>query len=143
MTSANNLSRFIEAQDGVYEIALGEIKNGRKMSHWMWFIFPQIKGLGYSETARFYAIKSLDEASNYLHHPVLGKRLVEISSELLHLTTNDAAAVFGSVDAMKLKSSMTLFSLVKNSNPVFKKVLDKFFDGMKDHKTIELVESEN
>jgi len=113
------------------------------MSHWMWFIFPQIKGLGYSETARFYAIKSLDEASNYLHHPVLGKRLVEISSELLHLTTNDAAAVFGSVDAMKLKSSMTLFSLVKNSNPVFQKVLDKFFDGMKDHKTIELVESEN
>jgi len=143
MTSANNLSRFIEAQDGVYEIALGEIKNARKMSHWMWFIFPQIKGLGYSETARFYAIKSLDEASNYLHHPVLGKRLVEISSTLLHLTTNDAAAVFGSVDAMKLKSSMTLFSLVKNSNPVFKKVLDKFFDGMKDHKTIELVESEN
>lgn len=143
MTSANNLTRFIEAQDGVYEIALNEIKKGQKTSHWMWYIFPQIKGLGYSETAKFYAIQNLDEASRYLHHPVLGTRLVEISSALLNLTTDNASAVFGSVDAMKLKSSMTLFSLLKNSNPVFQKVLEKFFNGMKDQKTIELIEGEN
>lgn len=137
--SGNNLTRFIKAQAGVYETALKEIKSGKKRSHWMWYIFPQIKGLGFSETTRFYAIKDLEEATNYFHHPVLGKRLVEISSELLNLTTNDAAAIFGSVDSMKLKSSMTLFSLLKDTDPVFQKVLDKYFGAMKDEKTIELI----
>jgi len=143
MTSGNSLSRFIKAQDGSYELALKEIKNGKKTSHWMWYIFPQINGLGHSEMARFYAIKNLNEARTYLHHPVLGERLVEISSELLNLATNDAAAVFGSVDSMKLKSSMTLFSLLEDTDPVFQKVLDKYFDGKKDEKTIELIESKN
>lgn len=140
MTSENNLNRFTDAQDGVYEIALKEIKRGKKMSHWMWFIFPQISGLAYSETSRFYAIKDRNEATNYLDHPVLGRRLVEISTALLNLATSDAASVFGSVDTMKLKSSMTLFSLLKDTNPVFQKVLDQFFNGMKDQKTIDLLE---
>ena len=143
MTSGNNLTRFIEAQNDVYETALKEIKNGKKTSHWMWYIFPQIKGLGHSEMARFYAIQSVDEARTYLHHPVLGKRLVEISSELLNVTTGDAAAVFGPVDSMKLRSSMTLFSLLKDAHPVFQKVLDKFFNGRKDEKTIALIDGEN
>lgn len=142
MTSENNLTRFIEAQEGVYKTALKEIKNGKKKSHWMWYIFPQIAGLGYSETSKFYAIRNLSEAADYMQHPVLGKRLVEISSELLNLATDDAAAVFGSVDSLKLKSSMTLFSLLKEANPVFQKVLDKYFDGMKDQKTTALTESE-
>ena len=102
----------------------------------MWFIFPQIQGLGHSETARFYAIKNKEEAMAYLTHPVLGKRLIEISQELLKLQTKNAVEVFGHVDSLKLNSSMTLFSLMENTDPVFQQVLDKFYEGIKDNRTM-------
>ena len=139
MPTENNITRFLDAQKSVYEIALKEIKKGKKMSHWMWYIFPQINGLGFSDTAKFYAIKNKDEANEYLHHDILGKRLVEISTELLKLNTSNAVEVFGQVDSLKLKSSMTLFSLLGSTDPVFQKVLDKFFGGKKDEKTIQLL----
>ena len=129
-----SLTRFIEAQDKDFEIALSEIKSGRKKSHWMWYIFPQFQGLGYSATARFYAISSLDEAVEFLNHPILGKRLLMITSALLELEQSDPLEIFGSPDYMKLQSSMTLFSIV-SENPIFDKVLQKFFNGAKDQKT--------
>lgn len=133
------MERFIKAQEHVYEQAYAEIENGRKMSHWMWFIFPQIAGLGFSETSKYYALKSLSEAEAYLNHRVLGKRLIEISSALLKLDTNDAHAVFGSPDDLKLQSSMTLFTSVQKSDSVFRQVLKKFFDGEMDKKTLALL----
>jgi uncharacterized protein (DUF1810 family) len=139
MTDENDLTRFVEAQEHVFGTALQEIKNGRKNGHWMWYIFPQISGLGSSETSRFYAIKDMTEAKQYLNHPVLGQKLVEITSELLKLKTSDPVAVFGSIDSLKLKSSMTLFSIIENTNPVFQKVLDKYFGGKKDTNTIRIV----
>lgn len=105
----------------------------------MWFIFPQIHGLGHSETARFYAIKNSEEAELYLRYPVLGKRLIEISRELLKLQSKNAVEVFGQVDSLKLNSSMTLFSFVENTDPVFEQVLEKFFGGRKDKRTLELL----
>jgi uncharacterized protein (DUF1810 family) len=137
-----SLNRFLDAQQKDYSIALSEIKNGRKRSHWMWYIFPQIYGLGFSETSKFYAIKNLNEADNFLKHPELGKRLIEICNELLHLKTNNAHEIFGSPDDLKLCSSMTLFSSLSDTNPVFQKVLDKFFNGKKDEKTLRLVNEE-
>lgn len=134
-----SLQRFLDAQEEDYEIALTEVKKGRKVSHWMWYIFPQIKGLGFSETSKFYAIKNKDEAAEYLHHPVLGKRLTEISNALLDLDTDDAHSVFGSPDDLKLKSSMTLFSSLPETNPVFQSVLKKFFDGKKDDQTLNII----
>ena len=139
MTTKNNLKRFLDAQDGVYEKALKEVKNGKKTGHWMWYIFPQISGLGISETARFYAIQHQAEANEYLKHDVLGPRLIEISTALLHLQTNNPVEVFGDIDSLKLKSSMTLFSLLEHSHPVFQKVLDKFYAGQKDENTIQLL----
>jgi len=139
MTDLNNLTRFLEAQEHVFATALQEIKNGRKTGHWMWYILPQISGLGNSETSRFYAIKDMSEAKQYLDHPVLGQRLIEIASELLNLETGDPAVVFGNIDSMKLKSSMTLFSLLEDAHPVFQKVLDKYFGGKKDMSTIRIV----
>jgi uncharacterized protein (DUF1810 family) len=139
MSTKNNLNRFIDAQDGVYETALNEVKKGKKTGHWMWYIFPQISGLGFSETARFYAIQSQAEASEYLKHDVLGPRLVEISAELLNLQTSDPVEVFGDIDSLKLKSSMTIFSLLEHSHPVFQKVLDKFYGGRRDGNTIQLL----
>jgi uncharacterized protein (DUF1810 family) len=138
-SSAFSLNRFLDAQQKDYSIALSEIKNGKKRSHWMWYIFPQIHGLGFSETSKFYAIKNIAEADNFLKHPVLGKRLIEICNELLHLKTNDPHEIFGSPDDLKLGSSMTLFSSLPNTNPVFQKVLDKFFNGKKDEKTLQLI----
>lgn len=123
-----SLDRFLNAQKKSYNTALEEIKSGRKRSHWMWYIFPQITGLGFSITARFYEIKSMNEAKEYAEHPVLFPRLVEISEKLLELPSDDAAEIFGFPDNVKLKSSMTLFALVSD-NPVFKKVLKKFFNG--------------
>ncbi len=133
-----NLERFIEAQEESYEIALNEIKKGRKRSHWMWYIFPQIKGLGHSSTAQYYAIQNRAEAEAYLAHPVLSRHLLEISEELLKIESNDASRVFGYPDDLKLKSSMTLFSLVSKKT-VFKRVLDKFFDGEIDERTVEFL----
>ena len=133
-----SLERFVKAQEESYKIALNEVKNGRKKSHWMWYIFPQIIGLGRSSTDQYYAIKSREEAENYLNHPILSKRLIEISEELLKLDSNNARKIFGSPDNMKLKSSMTLFLKI-SGNEVFKKVLDKFFNGDLDENTIEIL----
>jgi uncharacterized protein (DUF1810 family) len=137
-----SLQRFIDAQERDYPIALSEIKKGRKRSHWMWYIFPQVKGLGFSETSKRYAIKNLQEAEVYLAHRVLRKRLIQISKELLKLKTDDANQVFGSPDDLKLKSSMTLFASVPNSDPVFESVLEKFFNGQKDERTLEIISGE-
>ena len=135
----NSLKRFTDAQEDSYAMAFSEIQQGRKQSHWMWFIFPQIAGLGFSETSRYYAIKDLQEAAGFLKHPVLGSRLINISRELLKLKTNDAHRVFGSPDDLKLKSSMTLFSMLPEADPVFQTVLEKFFNGEKDIKTLRLI----
>lgn len=134
------LDRFIKAQEQYYETALQEIKQGRKESHWMWFIFPQIKGLGYSDISRYYAIQSRSEAEAYLAHPVLGKRLEEISEALLDLETNNPVEVFGGVDAQKLHSSMTLFWLIGGVN-AFADVLMKYYGGELDWGTVALVQN--
>ena len=138
MSSENNLQRFIEAQETKYEVALTEIRNGKKQSHWMWYIFPQIQGLGFSETSKYYAINGTAEAKDFLKHPLLGERLIHISTELLKLHSNDAYKIFGSPDDLKLHSSMTLFSSL-NMNPVFQQVLDKFYKGKKDTKTLQIL----
>jgi len=139
MSQLHKLQRFLDAQQRDYATALAEIKSGRKRSHWMWYIFPQIQGLGYSETARFYAIKDRQEAETYLQHPELGRRLVEISEALLKLPSADAHSIFGSPDDLKLKSSMTLFAAV-STQPVFQQVLDKFYQGRRDDKTLGLLQ---
>jgi len=134
-----DLERFITAQERDYDNALAEIKNGRKRSHWMWYIFPQIQGLGFSEMAKRYGIKSIDEAEAYMQHPVLGQRLIEICTALLQLKSNDAHAIFGPPDDLKLKSSMTLFASLPDAYPVFQSVLDKFFKGEHDSQTLHLI----
>jgi len=135
----HNLERFITAQKAVFQTAIAELQNGRKESHWMWYIFPQIQGLGFTETSKFYAIKNLQEAKEFLNHRVLGPRLVLISSVLLDSPLKDAHKIFGSPDDLKLHSSMTLFSEVPDADPVFKKVLDKFFESRKDNKTLKML----
>jgi uncharacterized protein (DUF1810 family) len=139
MPTENNLKRFLDAQETSFQNALSEIKNGRKQSHWMWYIFPQIEGLGFSELSMFYAIGDIDEANQYLEHPVLGSRLIEISKALLTIEGKSANQIFGSPDDTKLKSCMTLFSSLKNTDPVFHSVLDKFFNGDKDQKTLQII----
>ena len=136
----NDLKRFLDAQANDFERALAEIKRGRKQSHWMWYIFPQILGLGSSETSRFYAVKDRAEAELYLAHPVLGARLVEISEALLEIEGKTANQIFGSPDDVKLKSSMTLFGALKNTNPIFQSVLDKYFNGTNDLRTLQLID---
>ncbi len=136
----NDLKRFLDAQENDFERALAEIKRGRKQSHWMWYIFPQIKGLGSSETSRFYAVKTSAEAELYLAHPVLGARLVRISEALLEIEGKTANQIFGSPDDVKLKSCMTLFGSLENAHPVFQRVLDKYFNGTKDQRTLELID---
>lgn len=138
----NDLKRFLDAQENDFERALAEIKRGRKQSHWMWYIFPQIAGLGFSETSKFYAIKDRGEAENYLEHPTLGRRLVEISNALVEIEGKTAHQIFGSPDDIKLKSSMTLFGALENTNEVFQRVLGKYFDGEKDERTLELTRAE-
>ncbi|HEY9534504.1 MAG TPA: DUF1810 domain-containing protein [Mucilaginibacter sp.] len=135
----DELQRFIDAQEHDYADALAEIKRGRKRSHWMWYIFPQIQGLGFSEMSKRYAIKNLDEAEAYIAHPLLGQRLIEICTALLDLDGNDAHAIFGTPDDMKLRSSMTLFASLPDAYPVFKSVLDKFFNGKMDNATLNLL----
>jgi uncharacterized protein (DUF1810 family) len=134
-----DLNRFLTAQEREYERALAEIKNGRKRSHWMWYIFPQIVGLGLSDTSRFYAIKDQAEAEAYLLHPILGNRLIEISKALVDLEDNHATRIFGSPDDLKLKSSMTLFAALPGTDPVFSQVLTKYFNGIKDWETLRLI----
>ncbi|KAA3438761.1 DUF1810 domain-containing protein [Rufibacter hautae] len=135
----SGLQRFLSAQERDYEVALTEIRRGRKQSHWMWYIFPQIKGLGFSETSNFYGIKDLQEAEAYVKHTVLGSRLVQICEALLKLEENNAHRIFGSPDDLKLKSSMTLFAALPDTNPVFREVLQKFFHGKQDDKTLQLL----
>lgn len=134
----HNLQHFITAQQNDYSTALAEIKQSRKRSHWMWYIFPQITGLGFSETSRYYALKDTDEAQAYLNHPVLGNRLIEICTELLKLP-NNATQIFGAPDDMKLRSCVTLFAALPNSNPVFQQVLAQFFNGESDSKTLRII----
>ncbi len=135
----SDLSRFKKAQETDYEIALSEIRSGRKRSHWIWYIFPQIDGLGFSSTAKYYAIKDRKEAEDYLKDDTLRERLVEISEALLELESEDPGKVMGYPDDLKLRSSMTLFHEVAPDMEVFQKVLDKFFDGKPDKKTLELL----
>ena len=137
----NNLNRFLEAQERDYDIALSEIKVGKKKSHWMWYIFPQISGLGFSETAKYYEIKDIDEAKEYLNHSVLGSRLKEISNVLLGLEESDANLILGYPDDLKLKSCMTLFAQIDEcESNIFKKVIDKFFNGNFDNTTLLILE---
>jgi uncharacterized protein (DUF1810 family) len=134
-----NLSRFVQAQEHVYDQALAEIKSGWKQSHWMWYIFPQLEGLGFSPTSRRYSIKSLAEAEAYLSHPILGPRLVECCEALLHVEGRSAFDIFGSPDDMKLRSCVTLFALVSPTGSVFYQLLDKYFQGGRDVKTLRLL----
>jgi len=140
MADNKGLIRFLEAQNQVYLKALEEIKKGQKRSHWMWFIFPQIKGLGSSENARYFGINDLTEATAYLQHPILGKHLIEITTALLEIKGKTATDIFGYPDDLKLCSSMTLFSKVVNANPVFSEVIERYFSGKPDNKTLELLE---
>jgi uncharacterized protein (DUF1810 family) len=132
---ADDLERFVRAQDPVYAEVVAELRAGRKTSHWMWFVFPQVAGLGHSETARHYAIASLDEARGYLAHPVLSPRLRECAGLLLAAEGRSAEDILGSVDAMKLRSSMTLFLRAGRDETVFRRVLDRFFEGTTDDAT--------
>ena len=133
-----NLNKFLTAQASSYPTALSELKNGRKETHWMWYIFPQIKGLGFSSTAQFYSIESLSEAKDYLKHEILGKRLKEITEVLLNLEETDPIKIFGFPDDLKLKSCMTLFSNADGTeNNLFQKVIQKFFEGVFDEMTVE------
>jgi uncharacterized protein (DUF1810 family) len=139
--SNNDLSRFLDAQNKLYLTALSEISKGKKETHWMWFIFPQIKGLGKSDTANLYAIADLKEATEFLEHPILGKHLIEISELLLTFKRKSADGILGDLDARKLRSSMTLFSIVENTNPVFQEILDAFFSGESDPLTLSIINS--
>ncbi|PRY58061.1 uncharacterized protein (DUF1810 family) [Knoellia remsis] len=139
-----DLNRFVEAQDarGTYATALAELRRGRKASHWMWFVFPQVAGLGRSDMAQRYAVSDLDEARAYLADPVLGQRLRESCETLLELTGSDPVEVFGTTDAMKLRSSMTLFARAAEADldrELFTGVLAKYFDGREDEATLERI----
>jgi uncharacterized protein (DUF1810 family) len=135
-----DLSRFAVAQAGVYDAALAEVRRGRKTSHWMWFVFPQLRGLGRSETSIHYGIADLDEARAYLADPVLDPRLREIAAATLAAPAGRGAVdIFGPIDAMKLRSSMTLFAVADPAEPVFRAVLDRFFEGQDDPQTMALL----
>ena len=125
-TNKYNIDRFLQAQEDAYSYALEELKAGRKRSHWIWYVFPQLRGLGRSYNSELYGISGLEEAKDYLEHPVLGQRLREVCEVILGLPTSDAREIFGGIDSRKLRSSMTLFDLA-SLDDVFAKVLEKFF----------------
>ena len=137
-----NLKRFLDAQSNTYERALTEIKNGRKRSHWMWYIFPQHKGLGRSSTSMKYAIKSQEEANIYINHPILGQRLIEITKAFLLIENKTAYEVLGGPDDLKIKSSMTLFDTIQNESDLFDTVLEKYFEGNRCRRTISGLKNE-
>jgi uncharacterized protein (DUF1810 family) len=140
MSDPFDLQRFVDAQDGgTYDAALAELRAGHKRGHWMWFVLPQLAGLGRSATAQHYAISGLAEARAYLAHPVLGPRLRECAAALAELDTADPVAVLGGVDAQKLRSSMTLFAAAAPDEPVFTRVLDHYFGGAEDPGTTRLL----
>ena len=133
------LDKFVTAQARDYDTALQEIRSGRKRSHWMWYIFPQLQGLGFSSTAQYYGIRDLEQAKDYMAHPVLGPRLVEISEALLTLGTSNPTAVMGYPDDLKLCSCMTLFEVAVPGEKVFGQVIDKFYAGHRDRLTLEIL----
>ncbi len=139
----DRLERFIEPQEQDYEQALKEIRNGRKVSHWIWYIFPQLRGLGKSYMSDYYGIRDLDEAKAFLQDPYLGKHLQKILEALLNLDNDNATQIMGRPDDMKLKSSMTLFACADPENAVFEKVLEKFYNGHKDGRTLKMLSKEN
>ncbi len=130
-----DLERFVAAQAGVYEAVVGELRAGAKTGHWMWFIFPQLAGLGRSETARYYAIGSLDEARAYLRHPLLGPRLRECARAVLSVEGRGAERILGGIDALKLRSSMTLFHRADPAEPLFREVIERYYEGRPDDAT--------
>jgi uncharacterized protein (DUF1810 family) len=134
-----DLSRFVEAQERVFDRVRLELRNGRKRTHWMWFVFPQIDGLGHSSTTKYYSIKSIAEARRYLAHPVLGERLKECAETILALEGATASGIFGYPDDLKLNSSMTLFAAVTEAGSVFQQVLDRYFQGKRDERTLGLL----
>lgn len=138
MDMSMNINRFIEPQKSSYAIALEEVRNGRKVSHWMWYIFPQLRGLGQSNVSWYYGIEDLSEATAYLAHPVLGQRLREITQVTLDLSETDPMKLFGWPDNMKFRSCMTLFAQISEDD-LFTRVLDKFFGGQEDLMTLELL----
>lgn len=142
-TDPHVLKRFVDAQQKDYETALAEVRRGRKQSHWMWYIFPQFAGLGYSQTSKLYAIKSLKEARAYLNHPVLGPRLIECMEATLGVKGRSAYEIFGSPDDSKLKSCATLFACISPTGSVFEQVLDQFFEGDRDARTLRLLGQAN
>lgn len=134
-----DLDRFVAAQEGVHERALAELRRGRKDSHWMWYVFPQIAGLGQSPTARRFAIQGREEARAYLDHPILGARLRECTQTVNAVKGRTAEAIFGSIDAMKLRSSMTLFKVVGGAGEPFAECLERYFSGAEDEATLRLL----
>ena len=136
MDDPYDLSRFVEAQQNDYERALAEIADGRKRTHWMWYIFPQIDGLGFSSISRHFAIKSIDEAKAYIDHPVLGPRLLKCAEAALAVEGRSATEIFGSPDNLKLKSCATLFAQVQPAGSVFDRLLAKYYMGARDEKTL-------
>lgn len=139
-TDPFDLNRFLAAQEGTYAAALAELRNGRKQTHWMWFVFPQIAGLGSSPLAKRYAIKTWEEARQYLRYPVLGARLRECAAALLELQGKTISEITGYPDDLKLKSSMTLFAVLDEPGSVFVRVLDRYFKGEQDMQTLHLLE---
>jgi uncharacterized protein (DUF1810 family) len=135
-----DLKRFVHAQEGTYALALSELRLGQKRSHWMWYIFPQIDGLGHSAMAKHYAIKNVEEARGYFNHPVIGARLLECTETVLGIEGRSVVEIFGFPDDMKLESSMSLFAHISETDSVFALVLDKFFSGHRDDKTLQLLE---
>ena len=143
MTNANDpydLNRFVQAQQDDHEQALAEIRSGRKRSHWMWYIFPQLHGLGFSSTAQYYAIKSIEEARAYLAHPILGPRLLQCAEAVVGVEGRSATEIFGSPDDLKLRSCATLFASVSPAGSVFDRLLEKYYGGERDVKTLQLLE---
>jgi uncharacterized protein (DUF1810 family) len=139
MTDPYDLNRFVRAQQDDYERALSEITSGQKRTHWMWYIFPQLDGLAFSSTAKRYAIKSVEEARSYLEHPILGPRLLNCAEAVVGVEGRSAAEIFGSPDDLKLKSCATLFSSVAPPGSVFDRVLEKYYRGRRDARTLELL----
>lgn len=138
-----DLNRFLQAQKTIFDRVLSELRNGQKLTHWMWFIFPQIDGLGHSPTTKFYAIKSIEEAQKYLDHPVLGVRLLECVNIILALEGRAISDIFDDPDDLKLKSCMTLFAWVAGPQSVFERVLVMYFHGKRDSRTLSLLEKLN
>lgn len=134
-----SLDRFVKAQETTYNIALSELKSGRKCSHWMWFVFPQIDGLGHSPTTQFYSIKNRDEAVAYLNHDILGPRLFECTQAMLDIKGKSATNILGHPDDFKFCSSMTLFESVSTSDSIFSQAIEKYYAGNRDQKTLEIL----